>query len=663
VPGPATTLNKSSASRAASVGQATGNYGRLPLAFESNQGQTDGRVKFLSRGRGYALFLTADEAVLSLRKPAGKGLAARSGHGGGAQHQHAAAPESLESPLAFSTSGSMEKSAHNVEDAAAPSSFPRFAESGDGPVLRMRLVGANAIASVTGADELPGKSNYFIGNDPENWRTNVANYAKVKYRNVYPGVDMVYYGNQAGQLEYDFVVAPGADPAAINLEVGAGPIQGRNGNPRRAPLEIAADGDLVVKVDGGEVRFHQPVIYQTDSTGNREFLEGRYTLDPQSHVGFQVAPYDHARALCIDPVLIYSTYLGGTGPDQGSAIAVDSSGSAYVAGYTYSNNFPVLGGFQGSLQGEVSAFVTKLSADGSSLVYSTYIGGSAGASGPTTAASGIAVDSSGSAYVTGYTTATNFPTQSPFQGGLQGAESAFVTKLSADGSSLVYSTYLGGPDTISGTGQPLSPASNSAAAIAVDSSGSAYVTGFTNSTDFPTQNPFQGSCDLRLGNCDSPAFVTKLSPDGSSLVYSTYLQGTGPGSPGTCCYLTDVVPYAIAVDSSGDAYLTGETNSAIFPVTQNAFQQSCVIEYYEAIEYTFCYTWGFVTKLSADGSSLDYATYLGGIGVWETPAGSIGTGIAVDSSGEAYISGTTASTTFPTMNAFQGSLQGGTAPS
>jgi len=463
---------------------------------------------------------------------------------------------------------------------------------------------------------------------------------------------MVYYGNQGGQLEYDFVVTPGADPDVINLDIGA------EGLPV-VPLRIA-EGDLVVKIGGGEVHFHRPVIYQVSAGSDRQLVEGHYVLDRQGHVRFQVAPYDHSRALYIDPVLSYSTYLGGGAQDEATSIAVDSSGNMYIAGWTYSSDFPVENGFQGNAQGFLNAFVTKLSPDGSSLVYSTYLGGSAGYGGyySETSAAGIALDSSGSAYVTGYTTATNFPTQNPFQGTLQGSESAFVTKLSADGSSLLYSTYLGGPDTVTGTGEGPSPASNQAVAIAVDSGGSAYVTGYTDSTDFPTQNPFQSSCVIGLyGNCASPGFVTKLAPNGSSLVYSTYLQGSDPACGSACDgYITSVSPNAIAVDASGSAYLTGQTASPIFPVTQNAFQQSCVLKYLEASPYTFCYGYAFVSKMSTDGSSLIYSTYLGG-GSGDTGAAAM----ALDSNGQAYIAGTTSSAEFPLQNAFQSAYVGSSA--
>jgi len=300
-------------------------------------------------------------------------------------------------------------------------------------------VGANASAIVSGAEELPGKSNYFIGNDPKKWRTNVPNYAQVKYRGVYPGVDLVYYGNQGGQLEYDFVVAPGADPAAIRfalsggLEVGSGqPAVGRRGQDQSSPQskiqnlksKIDPSGDLVVKTDSGEIRFHKPVVYQEKFTvdsprrkakpdgqskiQNRKFLEGRYVLEADNQVGFNVPSHDHTRPLVIDPVLVYSTFLGGSGGanavgEKAYAVAVDNSGSAYVTGFTCSTDFPVTPGVyqptnHAATNNGCNAFVTKLNPAGTALVYSTYLGGSTSDTG-----SAIAVDTAGNAYLAGQT--------------------------------------------------------------------------------------------------------------------------------------------------------------------------------------------------------------------------------------------------------------------
>ncbi len=336
-------------------------------------------------------------------------------------------------------------------------------------------------------------------------------------------------------------------------------------------------------------------------------------LKGDNRVGFELAKFDRRRPLVIDPVLSYSTYLGGSGTDAAYGIAVDPSGNAYVAGLTFSTNFPTSNAFQSSYGGGTyDGFVTKLSADGSTLLYSTYLGGSG-----EDIAYAIAVDSSGDAYVTGGTKSTNFPTTSnAFQGSLAGTVNVFVTKLAADGSSLVYSTYLGGNGKDSGNG------------IAVDPSGNAYVTGYTGSTNFPTTpSAFQGS----LPGGQDP-FVTKLSADGSSLVYSTYLGG-GFLDKGQ----------AIAVDSSGNAYVTGATTSTDFPTTPSAFQGS--------LGSSSLYSNAFVTKLAADGSSLVYSTYLGGGGP------DLGYGIAVDPSGDAYVTGSAESVNFPTTpNAFQSRL-------
>ncbi|MBZ5627191.1 MAG: SBBP repeat-containing protein, partial [Acidobacteriia bacterium] len=356
----------------------------------------------------------------------------------------------------------------------------------------MKLIGANPAAKVVGLEELPGKSNYFLGKDPKKWRTNVPTYARVKYANVYPGVDVVYYGNQ-WQLEYDFVVSPGADPQAITLEIQTANAQLENRNPK-----IDANGDLVIATDAGEVRFRKPIVYQPalDSgpgTG-RLAVEGKFVLLASNRVGFEVPNYDKTKLLVIDPVLAYSSYLGGSGGEGlGSCvgIAVDSDGNAYVVSGTTSLDFPTTGNaFQQAYGGGPGpngryyecgdAFLNKVDPTGSTLVYSTYLGGS----GCESAGIGVAVDSHGSAYVTGSTDSTNFPTtsgafQTAFGGsacdGWNDCGDAFVTKFSPDGSALVYSTYLGGAgnDLVDDT-------------IEVDLAGNAYVAGNTDSTNFPT---------------------------------------------------------------------------------------------------------------------------------------------------------------------------------
>src|SRR5437660_12099220 len=393
-------------------------YGKLPLSFEANDGQADPQVKFLSRGSGYTLFLTPTEAVLTLTKA----------------DAHAKRRISGEATL--------------VEP-----------EKRAGTVLRMRLVGANPAPEVAGVGELPGKSNYYLGNDPTKWRTNVSTYAKVEYREVYPGVNLVYYGNQR-QLEHDFVVSPGADPKAITLA-----LEGMDG------VAIDGLGDLVLRADGGEVRLRKPFVYQ-DHDGQRAVIPTRYVLKAERQVAFEVAPYDATKPLIIDPVLVYSTLLGGSNDDRGFGIAVDAAGDGYVTGGTGSSDFPTTAGaFQTTLGGGSDAFVTKLDPTGTALVYSTYLGGSSG-----DFANGIAVDATGSAYVTGSTLSADFPTtpgaaQTTFGGGLV---DAFVTKLNPTASALCYSTYLGGNSFDHGIG------------IAVDAAGNAYVTGDTASTNFPT---------------------------------------------------------------------------------------------------------------------------------------------------------------------------------
>ena len=582
---------------AATDARVSASYGKLPLQFEANRGQTHKDVRFLSRGAGYSLYLTASEAVLVLSKP----------------------------------------NADSTRDARAERPD---AKAQTNPVaLRMSLVGAARKPQVSGLDELPGKANYFIGKDRSKWRTNVPTYAKVHYREVYPGIDLVYYGNQR-QLEYDFVIAPGVNPKKIVLG-----FQGAN------ELEINAQGELVLHTAGGDIRQHKPVIYQ-EIDGIRREIDGGYVRQGANRVCFQLAAYDTARPLIIDPlVLSYSTYLGGGAGDWGNGIAVDAAGNAYVTGYTASSDFPTTAGtFQPNFGGGAGAFVTKLNPTGTALVYSTYLFGNGGGGNgiavdadgnayvagggfvakldPTGAVlvyskffdgsgNGIAVDADRNGYVTGQTDSPNFPTtigafQTTFAGG-----DAFVMKVDPTGSSLVYSTYLGGSGAEWGY------------AIAVDSGGNAYVTGITFSTDFPTTaGAFQPAGS-------SGAFVTKLDPAGSALVYSTYL---GNGAQGR----------GIAVDGDGNAYVTGVTDSADFPTTAGAYQAT--------YGGTQAGSGGdaFVTKLDPAGSALVYSTYLGGNGSdW-------GNGIAVDAAGNAYVTGTTSWITFPTTpDAFQPHSHGG----
>jgi len=590
-------------------GKIAESYGKLPLNFEANHGQADGRVKFLSRTGGYTLFLTADEAVLTLRgmakNPAPKG----------ASHfaEHAA---SLKRCPDTNHPDTNQKSSAGCEAVPLPAAAPILestTESVTGTVLRMKLRNANPAAQITGTDKLTGTSNYFIGNNPTKWRTNVPTFAKVKYEEIYSGIDLVYYGNQR-QLEYDFIVAPGADPRRIAFEV--------SGAKR---IRRDARGDLVLQMETGEgeIRWHKPVVYQ-EKDGARQEIAGRYAITDKNRVGFELASYDASRPLYIDP-LIYSTYLGGNGDEYGAGIAVDNAGNAYVIGTTNSTDFPVTpgalqtvchGGSYGGTCGD--AFVVKLNPTGSALVYSTYLGGNGYDAG-----SGIAVDSAGNTYVTGYTESTDFPTMNPLQpaiggGGKGGIGNAFVTKIASSGSALIYSTYLGGSGSNNYGG-------DTGSGIAVDSAGNTYVTGTTRSTDFPTMNPLQPAL-----NPFEDAFVTKINPSGSALVYSTYLGGlSGDGGGG------------IAVDSAGNAYITGFTFATNFP-TKNPLQP--VLDGVQD---------AFVTKINSTGSALVYSTYLGG-----SPYNT-GSGVAVDGSGSAYVTGYTDSTNFPTRNPLQANYGGG----
>ncbi len=524
-------------------------YGKLPMTFEANQGQTSARVNFLSRGKGYTAFLTTDGMTLNLRAKAGS----------------------------------------NGQPVSAQ----------QGTTLVFRLVGANKNPVALGEDMQPGRVNYFIGNDPAQWHTKVPTYARVRYKNVYPGIDLIYYGNHQ-QLEYDFGVAPGADPRQIQFE-----IQGAS------EIHLDSDGDLVLTTPGGDLHFQSPLVYQ-ESNGQRIPVRGGYAMQDASHIGFQISDYDSSRPLVIDPVLLYSTYLGGSGANQPTGLAVDASGNVYVTGYTDSADFPLAN--LGTLPaGNNHVFVAKLDATGSNLVYADYIGGNSQDYGYA-----LVLDSANEVYVTGSTQSSNFPSVQAYQSQQPGPFSGFVSKLSADGSSLLYSTYLGG-NTF-----------DVAASIAIDSLNEVHVAGFTMSTNFPVANAYQSAAQPNSYGYGLYGFLTKFSANGSSLVYSTYLAGNDNTSTTPINTIS-----AVALDTSGNAYVTGDTNATNFPVTSSAYLQSNTAPAGNEV--------GFLSKFDTTGS-LDYSTYF--YGSSGNPVNI--SAIAVDTSGSAYVTGTaTSDGTFP----------------
>ena len=529
-------------------------------------------------------------------------------------------------------------------------------------VLKAAFVGANLNPTVSGSNLSNFRSNYFIGNDPTKWKTAVPNYSAIVLTEIYPGIDLTYYGN-GHQVEYDFVVGPGADYSQIRIRY--------DGVDK---LEIADDGALVITTQWGEIRELAPVVYQGVS-GSRSQVTSEYVVKDQHTFGFRLGnDYESTLPVVIDPVLDFSSYLGGSGTEFGYGIVVDAFGETYVTGQTSSTDFPTLNSYQGTNSGLYDAFVTKLSSDGSSIVYSTYLGGELDDVGWD-----IAVDPTGAVYVTGQTSSLTFPTSNPYQATLNSSMDAFVAKLSNDGGSLAYGTYLGGTAEDRGRG------------IAVGPAGAAYVAGYTLSTDFPTVNPWQGG-----NNGLWDAFVTKLSSAGNSLDYSTYVGGAASDQG-----------YDIAVDASEEACVTGYTESADFECL-NPYQSTLhgsadafvirlvvigdalvygtylggsnedrgrgialdaagavlVTGYTQSLNFPTLGAYqttnhggydAFVTELSIDGASLVYSTYLGGSGA------DYGYGVAVDALGSAYVTGSTNSTNFPMVNPCQRAFGGGTS--
>jgi hypothetical protein len=569
-------------------------YGKLPMAFEPNLGQANQEAKFLARGPGYELFLTPNESVFLLNP--------------GSKNSVAAGPKSHSAGLTSSS---------------------------EAAVLRMKLLGANKIPVVTSQDELPGKANYLLGKNSKNWRTSIPTYRKVMEHAAYPGIDLVYYGTQ-GQLEYDFVVAPEADPRAIRIAMeGAG------------HLRTSPEGDLLVGVGGGEVCFRKPFAYQKDGSA-KVAVAANYVLPGKGIIAFKLGNYDSHRELVIDPILSYSTYLGGSDIDGANAIAVAPDKTAFIAGGTFSTDFPTAGthplqpNHGGADDFSKDAFVAKLSADGSTVLYATYLGG-----GETDFANGIAVDNVGDAYVVGTTISADFPvTPGSFNtecggDGKCGAtfnpnglvvENGFISKLNPAGSALLYSAFIGEYENVEALG------------VAVDIDQNSYITGHTEANGVPTvpitppklpPPPFPitpTASQTAFGGGTNDAYVMKVSATGLSILYSSYLGGSDEDSG-----------HGIAVDINHNIYVTGLTYSIDLPLT-GALQGA---------------NGGagdaFVSKINttlAGAAGRVFSTYLGGIGLDQ------GNGIAVDSVGDTYITGGTNSAGLGTSGVLQTAMAG-----
>jgi hypothetical protein len=549
-------------------------YGSLPLSFERNAGQAGPQALFVSRSPHVNVLLTAEGLTVNLSHhdwTGSKGLPIRS-------------------------------------------SVPRKEDINVAHAFQINFVGSNHAPSVTGLDELPGKSNYLRGRDPQKWLRNVPTYARAKLGDVYPGVDVIYYGN-GGQLEYDLSVAPKTDPQVIRFRVDGA-----------ESVSLAENEDVLLKSGSETMRLKKPVAYQ-QVNGTRQLVQSRYVVGPDGEIHFALGNYDHGRTLIIDPVLNYSTYLGGSFDDGVLGLAIDKAGNAYVAGFTDSFDFPVTpGAFQTTCQGNCTAdgdaFVTKLNPAGSAIVYSTFLGGSSSEE-----AMGIAIDSAGNAYVTGETFSDDFPlTPGAFQSIRGGDFDMFVSKLDPTGSTLLYSTYLGGT------------AEDVGASIAVDNSGNAFIGGYSFAVSLPNNFPITPGAFQTSTTSFATGIVARIDTNASgaaSLVYSTYLGGS-----------FDTEAFDIALDSGDNAYVAGSTESLDFPVTVGAFQTQCK-------PVSPCAD-AFVTKLNPQGSHLVYSTYLGG------SATDDGNGIAVDAAGYAYVVGDTNSTDFPVKNAYQKVNHGGT---
>jgi len=474
-------------------------------------------------------------------------------------------------------------------------------------LIHMKVLHIRPEPRVYCEDKLPGTVNYIRGDNPSNWHTGIPTFSRLKYEGIYPGIDLIYYGTQQ-ELEFDFSVAPGADPRAIELQF--------NGAQR---LTLDSNGSLIIAAAHGSISFRRPTVYQTAANEERQPVAGAFRIVKGNVVEFAVGPYDSSRQLVIDPILNYSTYFG---PGSGAvSVAVNSAGEAFVAG-SAPDSFPTsAGSFQANPVNPGYArfhpYVVKFNSTGTALLYSTFISGSG-----SDFITGLALDAAGNAYVTGSAGSPDFPvTTGAFETvNRASVGSAFVTVLNSSGTGLIYSTYLGGgKHTV-------------AAGVATDASGDAYITGITYDADFPTTHgAFQMTEVAKSLPSFGSGFVTKLNASGTALAYSTFLAGSRDDSP-----------MAIQVDSSGSAYIGGSTRSLDFPTTAGAFQN---------LNKAPDWGTGFVTKLNADGSALIYSTLLGGSFLDAVSA------IAVDSSGSVLATGNTSSSDFPTTpGVFQSKL-------
>ncbi len=546
-------------------------YGKIPLYFIPNQGQVDAEALFYAKTSRYTLWMTNKGLVFdaAIRERDSDNLDWKK-------------RMLTEDPEALLQERLDRETAVNIKR----------------DVSRVVFLGANKQPRLSALEPTENRVNYFIGNDRAKWKTNIPSSRAVLYEDLYPGIDLKVYGVES-RVEYDWIIKPGARVEDIRFEY-----------QDVSDSRIDERGDLVVETIFGQLSHHKPISYQWIGVRKVEVLS-EFKEVGKNIYGFKVGGYDHAHALTIDPILIYSTYLGGSGDDFATDIAVDKTAAAYVVGYTTSADFPLKGSFQNKNKGNPDVFVAKFAPSGNALVYSTFLGGSS-----IDEAYGIAVDSSGAAYVTGETWSSDFPLQNPLMSIFIGCcTDVFVTKISPAGNALAYSSYLNAFPGAEGLNYW-----DRGRDIAVDSSGAAYVTGWTNSTNFPLVNPFQSTASCGVWN----GFVTKFTPAGNALVYSTYLGGT----------LHDGC-WGIAVDSAGSAYVTGWTDSPDFPL-QNPYQKKLAGE-----------ADAYVAKFSPTGNALIYSTYLGGSSM-EWPYS-----IAVDGLGAAYIIGETYSDDFPVKNAFQ----------